>query len=48
MIDVEDNFSVKLPATLLQCWQALMIDVEDKGGKFGHLYVNLNMMTSIL
>jgi hypothetical protein len=35
-----NNFSGILPATLLQSWQALMID-EDKGGKFGHLYFNL-------
>ncbi|MCI11083.1 receptor-like protein 12-like, partial [Trifolium medium] len=42
IVDVAaNNFSGMLPATLLQSWKALMIDIEDKGGKFGHLYFNL-------
>ncbi|KAK2432745.1 receptor protein [Trifolium repens] len=36
-----NNFRGKLPAKLLQSWKSLMIDIEDKGGKFGHLFFNL-------
>ncbi|WJX67395.1 hypothetical protein P8452_51864 [Trifolium repens] len=43
---ISDTFSTscdlsgRLPPSLLQSWQALMID-EDKGGRFGHLFFNL-------
>ncbi|WJX67396.1 hypothetical protein P8452_51864 [Trifolium repens] len=41
IVDLADNnFSGRLPPSLLQSWQALMID-EDKGGRFGHLFFNL-------
>ncbi|WJX43032.1 hypothetical protein P8452_30190 [Trifolium repens] len=36
-----NNFRGVLPAKLLQSWKSLMIDIEDKGGKFGHLFFNL-------
>ncbi|PNY12684.1 hypothetical protein L195_g009318 [Trifolium pratense] len=42
IVDLAANsFRGMLPAKLLQSWKSLMIDIEDKGGKSGHLFFNL-------